>query len=65
MRLNEIGSGKLPKMNSQEVPGLTRRLAGLPGVREVTLSGEGVAYLRVDSRGFDEQNVIKLLGGET
>jgi hypothetical protein len=31
----------------------------------VTLSGEGVAYLRVDSRGFDEQNVIKLLGGET
>jgi len=56
---------QLPKMDSQAVPGLTRRLAGLPGVREVTLSGEGVAYLRVDSQGFDEQNVIKLLGGET
>ena len=37
---------------------------GLPGVREVNLSGEGVAYLKVDSKGFDEQNVIKLLAGE-
>jgi len=55
---------QLPKMDSQAVPGLTRRLAGLPGVREVMLSGEGVAYLKVDSQGFDEQNVIKLLGGE-
>jgi MFS family permease len=55
---------QLPKMDSQAVPGLTQRLAGLPGVREVMLSGEGVAYLKVDSQGFDEQNVIKLLGGE-
>ena len=55
---------QLPTMDSQAVPGLTRRLAGLPGVREVMLSGEGVAYLKVDSQGFDEQNVIKLLGGE-
>ncbi len=55
---------QLPKMDSRAVPGLTRRLAGLPGVREVMLSGEGVAYLRVDSKGFDEQNVIKLLAGE-
>ena len=52
------------EMDSQAVTGLTRRLAGLPGVREVMLSGEGVAYLKVDSQGFDEQNVIKLLGGE-
>ena len=36
----------------------------LPGVREVNLSGEGVASLKVDSKGFDEQNVIKLLAGE-
>jgi hypothetical protein len=28
------------------------------------LSAEGEAYLRVDSAGFDEQNVIKLLAGE-
>ena len=55
---------QLPKMDSQAVSGLTRRLAGIPGVREVMLSGEGVAYLRVDSKGFDEQNVIKLLAGE-
>ncbi len=55
---------QLPKMDSQAVPGLRRQLAGLPGVREVMLSGEGVAYLKVESQGFDEQNVIKLLGGE-
>jgi len=55
---------QLPKMDSQALPAMTRRLSGLPGVREVMLSGEGVAYLKVDSRGFDEQNVIKLLGGE-
>ena len=55
---------QLPKMDSQAVGGLKRQLAGLPGVREVMLSGEGVAYLKVDSQGFDEQNVIKLLGGE-
>ncbi|HEY5930108.1 MAG TPA: MFS transporter [Burkholderiales bacterium] len=55
---------QLPKMDSQAASGLKRRLAGVPGVREVMLSGEGVAYLRVDSKGFDEQNVIKLLAGE-
>lgn len=55
---------QLPKMDSQAVSGLTRKLAGIPGVREVMLSGDGVAYLRVDSKGFDEQNVIKLLAGE-
>jgi MFS family permease len=55
---------QLPKMDAQAVSGLTRKLAGIPGVREVMLSGEGVAYLRVDSKGFDEQNVIKLLAGE-
>ncbi len=55
---------QLPKLDSQAVSGLTRKLAGVPGVREVMLSGDGVAYLRVDSKGFDEQNVIKLLAGE-
>jgi MFS family permease len=55
---------RLPKMDEQASSGLTRRLAGLPGVREVMLSAEGEAYLRVDSAGFDEQNVIKLLAGE-
>jgi MFS family permease len=55
---------QLPRMDAQAISGLTRQLAGLPGVREVMLSAEGVAYLRVDSAGFDEQNVIKLLAGE-
>lgn len=56
---------QLPQLDSQAASSLERRLGGLPGVREVKLSGEGVAYLRVDTRGFDEQNVIKLLAGET
>jgi MFS family permease len=58
-------SYRLPEMDSQAASGLVRRLGGLPGVREVMLSSEGVAYLKVDTRGFDEQNVIKLLAGET
>lgn len=56
---------QLPHLDSQAASSLARRLSGLPGVREVRLSGEGVAYLRVDTRGFDEQNVIKLIAGET
>jgi predicted MFS family arabinose efflux permease len=56
---------QLPKADSQTISGLVRRLACLPGVREVMLSGEDVAYLKVDSKGFDEQNVIKLLAGGT
>jgi MFS family permease len=55
---------QLPKTDAQTASGLVRSLSGLPGVREVNLSGEGVAYLKVDSKGFDEQNVIKLLAGE-
>jgi MFS family permease len=55
---------QLPRTDAQSVPGLVRGLADLPGVREVSLGGEGVAYLKVDSKGFDEQNVIKLLAEE-
>lgn len=44
--------------------GLTRALAALPGVREAVVpAGEGVAYLKVDAKGFDEQRVLQLLGG--
>ena len=56
---------QLPRTDAQTASGLVRRLSGLPGVREVNLSGEGVAYLKVDSKRFDEQNVIKLLAGES
>ena len=55
---------QLPTADARTVSGLVLGLSGLPGVREVNLSGEGIAYLKVDSNGFDEQNVIKLLAGE-
>jgi MFS family permease len=45
--------------------GLSQQLAALPGVHEaLVLASEGVAYLKVDMRGFDEQGVAQLLGGE-
>jgi MFS family permease len=56
---------QLPRTDAHTAAGLVRGLSGLPGVREVNLSGEGVAYLKVDSKGFDEQNVIKLLARES
>jgi MFS family permease len=55
---------QLPRADERTVAGLVLGLAGLPGVREVNLGGEGIAYLKVDSNGFDEQNVVKLLAGE-
>ena len=55
---------QLPRTDSQTASGLVRSLSGLPGVREVSVGGGGIAYLKVDSNGFDEQNVIKLLAGE-
>lgn len=52
-------------MDTGAAHGLSRQLAALPGVHEaLVLSGEGVAYLKVDMRGFDEQGVAQLLGGE-
>jgi len=52
-------------MDTSAAHGLSQRLAALPGVHEaLVLAGEGVAYLKVDMRGFDEQGVAQLLGGE-
>jgi MFS family permease len=52
-------------MDSTRANWLTRELSGLPGVREaLVLAGEGVAYLKVDMKGFDEQDVLRLLGGQ-
>jgi MFS family permease len=52
-------------MDTGTAHGLSRQLAALPGVHEaLVLAGEGVAYLKVDMRGFDEQGVAQLLGGE-
>jgi MFS family permease len=56
---------RLPTHDVRRAQTLVRKLAGLPGVREALLSAEGVATLRVDSSGFDEQNVLDLLAAET
>jgi hypothetical protein len=53
------------KMDTGKANGLSRELASLPGVHEaLVLASEGVAYLKVDMRGFDEQGVVQLLGGK-
>lgn len=44
---------------------LAGRLLALSGVHEAqVVAGEGRAYLKVDSAGFDEENVDKLIAGE-
>jgi hypothetical protein len=53
------------EMDMGAATGLSRQLAALPGVHEaLVLASEGVAYLKVDMRGFDEQGVVQLLGGK-
>jgi len=53
------------KMETDKANGLSRELASLPGVHEaLVLTSEGVAYLKVDIKGFDETRVVQLLGGE-
>ncbi len=56
---------QLPQSDRASVSGLEEKLKRLPGVREVLVTAsEGVAVLKVDLRGFDEQQVIKLLARE-
>jgi len=53
----------LPALDRVQTDGLVGRLRGLPGVHEVLVrAGEREAYLTVDSAGFDEENVLKLIG---
>jgi MFS family permease len=53
------------EMDTGKASGLSSQLAALPGVHEaLVLASEGVAYLKVDMRGFDEKGVDQLLGGE-
>jgi MFS family permease len=56
---------RLPTHDVNRAQSLVQKLAVLPGVREALLTAEGVAMLRVDSSGFDEQNVLDLLSAET
>jgi len=55
----------LPRMDSARAQGVVKKLASLPGVREALLGAEGVAYLKVDTAGVDEQNVLRVLASET
>jgi len=56
----------LPVLDPGRAEQLAARLRSLPGVHEARVaSGERRAYLKVDSAGFDEQNVLKLIAGQT
>ena len=55
----------VPRMDESRADGLARRLADLPGVREALVkASEGVAYLKVDARSFDEACVLRVLSAE-
>lgn len=56
----------VPALAHERADGLAARLKALPGVHEAkVVAQECRAYLRVDSAGFDEQNVVRLIAGET
>jgi MFS family permease len=56
----------LPESARAQAESLAARLRALRGVHEARVAaGEGRAYLKVDSAGFDEENVAKLIAGET
>lgn len=56
----------LPELDADEALVLSGRLRALPGVHEARVAaGERRAYLRVDSAAFDEENVAKLIAGES
>lgn len=56
----------VPALDRDRADGLTAQLRALPGVHEArVIAGECRAYLKVDSVGFDEQNVLELIAGET
>lgn len=55
----------LPPLDGAQGDRLAARLRALPGVHEVrVVSSERHAYVTVDSVGFDEENVVKLIAGD-
>jgi len=63
---SSMRSYPLPPLDGRRAAGLRERLHALPGVREVKLqAGARMAYLKVDARAFDEQDVLKLIAGES
>lgn len=68
MRAPETPSARtyaVPPMDARQEAALLARLRTLPGVREArVLAAERTAYLKVDSAGFDEHNVLNTLQGK-
>jgi MFS family permease len=57
---------QVQKMDDSTAKHLSQKLSALAGVNEaLVLVNERVAYLKVDMQGFDEEGVVKLLGGKT
>lgn len=55
----------VPPMDARQEAALLARLCTLPGVREArVVASERTAYLKVDSAGFDEHNVLNILQGK-
>ena len=55
----------VPLLDATQAERLAARLRALPGVHEASLvAGERTAYLKVDSAGFDEHNVLHIIAGE-
>lgn len=66
MAVPAVRTYPLPPLESAGTDRLLGQLRTLPGVRDATLAkGENRAMLRVDMTRFDEQNVTRLLQGET
>ena len=56
----------LPPLDEGQGERLAARLKALPGVHEArVVSDERRAYITVDSASFDEENVVKLIAGDT
>ncbi|HEY0663594.1 MAG TPA: MFS transporter, partial [Thiobacillaceae bacterium] len=56
----------VPDLDGGRADGLALQLKALPGVHGArVVARESRAYLTVDSADFDEQNVLKLIAGET
>jgi predicted MFS family arabinose efflux permease len=68
MRAPETPSARtyaVPPMDARQEAALLARLRTLPGVREArVVAAERTAYLKVDSAGFDEHNVLNTLQGK-
>jgi len=56
----------IPEMDGSRARWLGRRLGEVPGVHEARVHAEArMAYLKIDAGRFDEQDVLKLIAGES